>query len=240
MRSLAVGVAATIAPLLYFKYYGFFAVNVDERRRGPRARARAAAVRGRPAGRRLLLHVHGDRLRRRRLPARHRGRDAGSTCSCTWRSSRTWSPGRSCARRADPAARRAARRAPRGRRRAPMWLILGGLFKKVVIANFLATAIVDPVFGDPARLSAPEAIVGARRLRRADLLRLQRVHRHRDRHREAARVPVPAELRPALRAPLGPGVLAPLAHDALALAARLPVHPARREPQGHRRAPTST
>ena len=33
------------------------------------------------------------------------------------------------------------------------WLILGGLFKKVVISSFLATAIVDPVFGDPARHS---------------------------------------------------------------------------------------
>src|SRR5262249_16501005 len=40
------------------------------------------------------------------------------------------------------------------------WLILGGLFKKVVIANYLAGAIVDPVFGDPTRHSSPEAIVG--------------------------------------------------------------------------------
>jgi D-alanyl-lipoteichoic acid acyltransferase DltB (MBOAT superfamily) len=39
------------------------------------------------------------------------------------------------------------------------WLIFGGLFKKVVISSFLATAIVDPVFGDPARHSAIEAIV---------------------------------------------------------------------------------
>ena len=30
------------------------------------------------------------------------------------------------------------------------WLILGGLFKKVVVSSFLATTIVDPVFGDPA------------------------------------------------------------------------------------------
>ncbi len=30
-----------------------------------------------------------------------------------------------------------------------------------------------------------------------------------------------------------PGLLAALAHDALALAARLPLHPARRQPQGH-------
>jgi D-alanyl-lipoteichoic acid acyltransferase DltB (MBOAT superfamily) len=41
-----------------------------------------------------------------------------------------------------------------------LWLIMGGLFKKVVIANFLATAIVDPVFGDPVGVSAPDAIVG--------------------------------------------------------------------------------
>lgn len=40
------------------------------------------------------------------------------------------------------------------------WLIFGGLFKKVVIANYLATAIVDPVFGDPSRHSALEALVG--------------------------------------------------------------------------------
>ncbi|MGE5227735.1 MAG: MBOAT family O-acyltransferase [Planctomycetaceae bacterium] len=40
------------------------------------------------------------------------------------------------------------------------WLIMGGLFKKVVIANYLGSAIVDPVFGDPTRHSAPEAIVG--------------------------------------------------------------------------------
>ena len=35
--SVALGVAATIAPLLFFKYYGFFTVNVDERRDHARA-----------------------------------------------------------------------------------------------------------------------------------------------------------------------------------------------------------
>jgi alginate O-acetyltransferase complex protein AlgI len=38
------------------------------------------------------------------------------------------------------------------------WLIMGGLFKKVVIANSLSTAIVDPVFGDPSRHSSIEAM----------------------------------------------------------------------------------
>ena len=36
------------------------------------------------------------------------------------------------------------------------------------------------------------------------------------------------------------GLLAPLAHDALALAARLPLHPARREPAGQPSSPIAT
>jgi alginate O-acetyltransferase complex protein AlgI len=40
------------------------------------------------------------------------------------------------------------------------WLILGGLFKKVVISSYLAAQIVDPVFGDPARRSALDALFG--------------------------------------------------------------------------------
>jgi alginate O-acetyltransferase complex protein AlgI len=38
-------------------------------------------------------------------------------------------------------------------------LITGGLFKKVVVANLMATAIVDPVFSAPASASALEIIV---------------------------------------------------------------------------------
>ena len=64
-------------------------------------------------------------------------------------------------------------------------------------------------------------------LRGADLLRLQRVHRHRHRPRAAARLPVPPELRRAVHGPQPAGLLAPLAHDPVALAARLPLHPAR-------------
>jgi D-alanyl-lipoteichoic acid acyltransferase DltB (MBOAT superfamily) len=37
------------------------------------------------------------------------------------------------------------------------WLILGGLFKKVVVSSYLAATVVDPVFGDPSRHSALDA-----------------------------------------------------------------------------------
>ena len=39
-------------------------------------------------------------------------------------------------------------------------LIFGGLFKKVVISSFLATAIVDPVFRDPSAHSSLEILFG--------------------------------------------------------------------------------
>ncbi|HLU53793.1 MAG TPA: MBOAT family O-acyltransferase [Acidimicrobiia bacterium] len=39
-------------------------------------------------------------------------------------------------------------------------LIVGGLFKKVVVANTLAGAIVDPMFASPAQFSALEVLVG--------------------------------------------------------------------------------
>jgi D-alanyl-lipoteichoic acid acyltransferase DltB (MBOAT superfamily) len=38
------------------------------------------------------------------------------------------------------------------------YLILGGLFKKVVVSSYLAAAIVDPVFGDPARFGAIDVL----------------------------------------------------------------------------------
>jgi D-alanyl-lipoteichoic acid acyltransferase DltB (MBOAT superfamily) len=39
-------------------------------------------------------------------------------------------------------------------------LILRGLFKKMVLASFVATAIADDVFASPVRHSAPEVLVG--------------------------------------------------------------------------------
>ena len=42
-----------------------------------------------------------------------------------------------------------------------LWLILAGLFKKVVISSYVSSAIVTPVFTSPTQHSAPEAIFAA-------------------------------------------------------------------------------
>ena len=53
----------------------------------------------------------------------------------------------------------------------------------------------------PTRHGALETLFAIYGYAVADLRRLQRLHRHRDRRRAAARLPVPAELRPAVHAP---------------------------------------
>ena len=231
---MGIGVAATIAPLLFFKYYGFFTRQRDEHGRGARPAAEPAADPGRAA----------DRASR----STRSWRSATSSTSTTGGSrSRRGSTSslylsffphlvagpivrpeelipqldvRRDARHVDVVGRRLAdpgRSVQEGRDRQ----LPGDRDRRSGLQRARATRMA----GDPRR---------HRRLRGADLLRLQRLHRHRDRDREAARVPVPPELRPSLQRPLDPGVLAALAHDAVALAARLPLHPARWEPEGHR------
>ncbi len=43
----------------------------------------------------------------------------------------------------------------------PLLLILGGLFKKAIVANYLATELVDPVFFDPSRFSSLDLLLAA-------------------------------------------------------------------------------
>ena len=43
----------------------------------------------------------------------------------------------------------------------PLLLILGGLFKKAIVANYLATELVDPVFFDPSSFSSLDLLLAA-------------------------------------------------------------------------------
>ena len=106
---------------------------------------------------------------------------------------------------------------------AAFGLIAAGLFKKVVVANTLATSLVDPVFASPQNFSGLEVLDRHLCLRGSDLRRLLRVHRHRHRTGPVAGLPVPSELRSSLYGDIPPGLLAPLAHDPLAVPPRLPL-----------------
>ncbi len=67
-------------------------------------------------------------------------------------------------------------------------------------------------------------------LRHPDLRRLLGLHRHRHRHRFAVGVSLSRQLRSSVCGEQHSGLLASLAHDVVALAARLPLHPTRRKP----------
>ncbi len=98
-----------------------------------------------------------------------------------------------------------------------LWLIATGLCKKIAIGDTLCGQHRRP------RLRQPRALLGGRagrrrlRLRHPDLLRLLRLHRHRHRQRASLRLPPARELQRALPGAEPPGLLAPLAHLALAL-----------------------
>ena len=183
------------------------------------------------AGRHLVLHVPGAELRDRRLPPRASS-PAPLLDFAVYLSFFPHLVAGPIVRGGEflPQLRSATTRAASTPASA-LFLIAIGLFKKVVIANFLATEIVDRVFASPGQHSSLEVLVGVYALRAPDLRRLQRLHRHRHRPRAAARLPVPAELRRPVHGDVAAGLLAPLAHDAVAVAARLPLHPARRQPR---------
>src|SRR5213078_1303402 len=148
--ALALGVAATIAPLLYFKYYGFFTVNVTN----------AAA----PFG----LHV-APPLIQVVLPVgvsfytfmaiayvvdiyRCDFEIASWVALFLYLSFFPHLVAGPIVRPNELIPQLVVRRDPRHvDMTGGAWLILGGLFKKVVVSSFLAAAIVDPVCGDPSR-----------------------------------------------------------------------------------------
>jgi D-alanyl-lipoteichoic acid acyltransferase DltB (MBOAT superfamily) len=152
------GVAAMLAVLGWFKYYGFFALNLDNTLHLVGLDFVLPAAPDRAAGGHLLLHVHGHQLRGGHLPG---GASAGVVAGLRGvpvvlpapRGGPDRAGDRAAAPDPDPARR------PPDRRRTAAYLIFGGLFKKVVIASFLGTAIVDPVFGAPAAHSSLEILV---------------------------------------------------------------------------------
>ena len=147
----------------------------------------------------------------------------------TSRSSPTCWPVRSCAasellpqirRRRDPDAVDYSR---------AFWLILAGLFKKVVISSYVVERHRDAGLHvarastrRPRRSSPP----GATRCRSTATSAATPTSPSASPCCSAFRFP--QQLRRALHGAQPAGLLAPLAHDAVALAARLPLHPARR------------
>ncbi len=152
-----VAVAATLAPLAYFKYYGFFAVNVTN------GLARLGIHAGPPLIQ-VVLPV-GVSFFSFMAVAYVVDIQRGTTKPASWIDAFLYLSlfphlvAGPIVRPNELIPQLDVRRDPRHVDVAgAAWLIFGGLFKKIVISSFLASAIVDPVFGDPARHSAIEAL----------------------------------------------------------------------------------
>ena len=163
----------------------------------PRARARRAAAPGGAAHRHLVLHLHGHQLRGRHLPAPARAGPAARLRLLHLVLPPP--PGRPHRARHRAAAPDPPAPRPREHRLRPRLLADHG--RAVQEGRHLLVRVDRH---RPAGLHVAQPALGARGdlrrlgLRRADLLRLQRLHRHRHRPGPAARLPFPAELRRAL------------------------------------------
>ena len=203
----------------------------DERPRTPGHPRRPTVDPGGAAGRHLVLLVHGGVLHRGHPARRHEARELDRPLPVPLVLP---APGRRAdraAERADPAARHPPRPAARRHR----WRGVAHLRRVVQEGGRLELPGVGDRRPGVRRSRASRrgrGVVRGLGIRDRDLRRLQRLHGHRDRRGEAPGLPVPAELRPALHGSIAAGLLAPVAHDAQPLAARLPLHPARRLEEG--------
>ena len=169
---------------------------------------------GHAPGRDLVFHLHGPVVRDRHLPGQSRALALA---------------GRRRLRRLLPAPRRRADRARLGpaspdppgapARPAPDRPAEGRLPHlrgPVQEGRALELRLVPdrrPGLRQPAHALLARGSACDLRLRRPDLLRLQRLHRHRHRLRAAARLPLPRELRRPVHGPVAAGLLATVAHD---------------------------
>ncbi len=157
--AMGVGVALTIAPLLFFKYYGFFTVNVTN----------TAAALSLPFSPPLIQVILPIGVSFYTFMAISYVVDVyhGKFAVSSWTDVTlylSFFPHLVAGPIVRPDELIPQLDVRRDARHVDVvgagWLILGGLFKKVVIANFLATAIVDEVFGDPLRHGWLEIGVG--------------------------------------------------------------------------------
>ncbi len=155
--TMGLAVTATLAPLAYFKYYGFFAVNATN----------GLARLGIHAGLPLIQAVLPVGVSFFSFMAVAYVVDIyrGDTKPASWVDAFLYLslfPHLVAGPIVRPHELIPQLDIPRDPRHVDVagasWLILGGLFKKVVISSFLASAIVDPVFGDPARHGAFEVL----------------------------------------------------------------------------------
>ena len=112
--------------------------------------------------------------------------------------------------------------------------------KKLAIADTLAREVVDPVFAVPDAYAAPDLWLAA-------YAYTAQIYCDFCGYTDMAiglallmGFVFPQNFRSPYRATGLQRLLAALAHDALALPARLPLHPARRQPQGQAGRPTAT
>ena len=120
-----------------------------------------------------------------------------------------------------------------------LFFLVMGLAKKMLVADLLAPYVND-LFSHHAHLGLLSGWAAALGYTLQLYFDFSGYSRHGGRRRAHDRPPLPAELRLAVQGGQPLGLLAPLAHDPLRLAARLPVHPARRLARQPRCSPCAT
>ena len=159
---LALAIATVLAPLAYFKYYGFFAVNVSNALSTAGIHRTMPLIQvALPVGVSFFTFMAVSYV----VDVYHRTIEpSGWVDLFLFLSFFPHLVAGPIVRPSELIPQLELRRDPKHIDVAgASWLIMGGLFKKVVVSSFLASAIVDPVFGDPGRHSAIEvvfAIVG--------------------------------------------------------------------------------
>ena len=123
-----------------------------------------------------------------------------------------------------------ARRFTLGRASVGARIFIIGLAQKVLVADVVAP-LVQVAFDQVHDRSLGGGVDRADFLHRTDLFRLCRLFQHGDRARHRARLHLPAQFPHAVHVAVDHRILAPLAHVAVVVAARLSLHSPRRQPR---------